>query len=113
MRAFAPHPRFIRRGRGAYVYDVDGNRYVDYCLAFGPLILGHAHPYVIECIREQLERGWNFGAPNETEIKLAEVVHRHFPSVGMMRFVNSGTEATMHAIRLARGATGQIGRAHV
>ena len=107
VRAFAPYPRFLRGGRGAYVDDIDGNRYVDYCLAFGPMILGHSHPYVVERVRDQLEWGWNFGAPNETEVRLAEMVHRHFPSVEMMRFVNSGTEATMHAIRLARGATGR------
>ncbi len=107
VRAFAPYPRFLRKGRGAYVYDVDENRYVDFCLAFGPLILGHAHPYVIERVREQLEHGWNFGAPSEPELELAERVRRHFPSVEMMRFVNSGTEATMHAIRLARGAAGR------
>jgi glutamate-1-semialdehyde 2,1-aminomutase len=89
------------------VYDVDGNRYIDCCMAFGPLILGHAHPYVVEQIREQLEAGWNFGAPTEAEVRLAKKVCGHFPSIEMLRFVNSGTEATMHAIRLARGATGR------
>ncbi|HEV8595830.1 MAG TPA: glutamate-1-semialdehyde 2,1-aminomutase [Thermoplasmata archaeon] len=107
VRAFAPYPRFLHRGRGAYVYDVDGNRYIDWCMAFGPLILGHAHPYVVEQIRRQLGAGWNFGAPTEAEIRLGEKVRGHFPSVEMLRFVNSGTEATMHAIRLARGATGR------
>ena len=89
------------------MYDVDENRYIDCCMAFGPLILGHAHPYVVEQIREQLESGWNFGASTEAEVRLAKKVCGYFPSIEMLRFVNSGTEATMHAIRLARGATGR------
>lgn len=107
VRAFAPYHRYLRQGKGAYVYDADGNRYVDYCMAFGPLILGHAHDHVVERIRGQLEDGWNFGASTESELRLGEVVSRYFPSIEMLRFVNSGTEATMHAIRLARGATGR------
>ena len=107
VRAFTPYPRFLRRAKGAFVYDEDGNRYVDYCMAFGPLILGHADPYVTERMIGQLEDGWNFGASTEAELRLAEVVSRHFPSIEMLRFVNSGTEATMHAIRLARGASGR------
>ncbi len=107
VRAFTPYPRFLRRAKGAFVYDEDANRYVDYCMAFGPMILGHAHPYVTDQINGQLENGWNFGASTEVELKLAEVVCRHFPSIEMLRFVNSGTEATMHAIRLARGASGR------
>ncbi|MFQ5919697.1 MAG: glutamate-1-semialdehyde 2,1-aminomutase [Thermoplasmata archaeon] len=107
VRAFAPYPRFLQQGNGAFVSDADGNRYVDYCMAFGPLILGHAHPHVIKRIRGQLEDGWNFGASTEAELHLAEVVSGHFPSIEMLRFVNSGTEATMHAIRLARGAMGR------
>jgi len=89
------------------VYDVDGNRYIDCCMAFGPLILGHAHPHVVGQIRMQLEAGWNFGAPTEAEVRLGEMVCGHIPSIEMVRFVNSGTEATMHAIRLARGVTGR------
>ncbi len=89
------------------MYDVDGNRYIDCCMAFGPLILGHAHPHVVGQIRMQLEAGWNFGAPTEAEVRLGEMVCGHIPSIEMVRFVNSGTEATMHAIRLARGVTGR------
>ncbi len=107
VRAFAPYPRFLRRAKGAFVYDEDANRYVDYCMAFGPMILGHAHPYVTDQISGQLEDGWNFGASTQAELRLAEAVCRHFPSIEMLRFVNSGTEATMHAIRLARGASGR------
>ena len=107
VRAYAPYPSYIQRGKGARMYDVDGNELIDYCMAFGPLILGHAHPAVVKAVREQVESGTLYGAPVEAEIELAELVGRHFPSMEMMRFVNSGTEATMHAIRLARGATGR------
>jgi glutamate-1-semialdehyde 2,1-aminomutase len=100
-------PRFIARGEGAWLVDADGNRYVDLVLSWGPLILGHAHPEVLEAIVRAAEAGTTFGAPTELELKLAERVVTTFPSVDMVRFVSSGTEATMSAVRLARAATGR------
>src|SRR5437899_654275 len=87
-------PRFIERGEGPYLYDVDGNRYIDYVLSWGPLILGHTHPAVVEAIREQAGRGTSFGAPTEFETDLARLVIEAVPSIEMVRFVSSGTEAT-------------------
>jgi glutamate-1-semialdehyde-2,1-aminomutase len=100
-------PLFIERGAGPYVWDVDGNRYIDYVLSWGPLILGHAHPQVVDTIRRIAERGTSFGAPTRLEVELAELVVDTVPSVEMVRFVNSGTEATMSALRLARAVTGR------
>jgi glutamate-1-semialdehyde 2,1-aminomutase len=100
-------PRFIARGEGAWLVDADGNRYVDLVLSWGPLILGHAHPEVLEAIVRAAEAGSTFGAPTELELRLAERVVATFPSVDMVRFVSSGTEATMSAVRLARAATGR------
>ena len=100
-------PRFIARGEGAWLVDADGNRYVDLLLSWGPLILGHAHPEVLEAIVRAAEAGTTFGAPTELELRLAERVVATFPSVDMVRFVSSGTEATMSAVRLARAATGR------
>src|SRR5207302_5747330 len=87
--------------------DVDGREYVDYVCSWGPLILGHAHPAVLEAVRQAAQRGWTYGAPCEAEVELAEEVRRRMPSLEMMRFVNSGTEATMAAVRLARAVTGR------
>jgi glutamate-1-semialdehyde 2,1-aminomutase len=100
-------PVVLASGAGALVTDVDGNEYVDYVSSYGPLILGHAHPRVIEAIREAAPLGTSFGAPTEAEVNLAECVIDAVPSVEMVRFVNSGTEAAMSALRLARGATGR------
>jgi glutamate-1-semialdehyde 2,1-aminomutase len=100
-------PPFIARGQGAWLEDVDGNRYVDLVLSWGPLILGHAHPEVLEAIVRTAQAGTTFGAPTELEVRLAERVVATFPSVDMVRFVSSGTEATMSAVRLARAATGR------
>jgi glutamate-1-semialdehyde 2,1-aminomutase len=100
-------PRFIERGQGAYLWDADGNRYIDYVLSWGPLILGHAHPTVVERLKAAVERGTSYGAPTELETELAQLLIQTFPSLEMLRFVNSGTEATMSAIRLARAATGR------
>jgi glutamate-1-semialdehyde 2,1-aminomutase len=100
-------PRFVARGEGAWLVDADGNRYVDLVLSWGPLILGHAHPEVLEAIVRAAEAGTTFGAPTELELRLAERVVATFPSVDMVRFVSSGTEATMSAVRLARAATGR------
>lgn len=107
FRAVGGTPRFIERGRGAYVVDVDGNEYVDYVLSWGALPLGHAHPAVVEAIATQAARGTSFGAPTELETELAELITRAMPAVEMVRFVSSGTEAVMSAVRLARAATGR------
>src|ERR1043166_8634023 len=98
-------PRFIDRGQGAYLFDVDGNRYVDYVLSWGPLILGHAHPDVVAAIAARAPRGTSFGAPTELESELAQLIAEAMPAVELVRFVSSGTEATMSAVRLARAYT--------
>ncbi len=100
-------PLFIARGQGSHVVDVDGNSFVDYVLSWGPLILGHAHPGVVAAIQETAPRGTSYGAPSELEIELAKRIQSAFPSMELMRFVSSGTEATMSAIRLARAFTGR------
>ncbi|MFQ5678686.1 MAG: glutamate-1-semialdehyde 2,1-aminomutase [Gemmatimonadota bacterium] len=100
-------PFFARRGKGAYLYDTKGNRYLDYVLSWGPLILGHAHPEVVDAVQRAAADGLSYGTPTRAEVELAEKVVEWFPSVEMVRFVSSGTEATMTAIRLARGATGR------
>jgi len=100
-------PRFIGRGEGAYLYDVDGNRYLDYVLSWGPLILGHAHPRVVEALEHAVRRGTSYGAPTPLEVELAQVIIDLIPSIELLRLVNSGTEATMSAIRLARAFTGR------
>jgi len=107
FRAVGGTPFFVARAAGARLTDVDGKTYIDYVCSWGPLILGHAHPAVLDAIRAAAEKGWSYGAPCEAELELAEVVRRRMPSVEMVRFVNSGTEATMAAIRLARAATGR------
>jgi glutamate-1-semialdehyde 2,1-aminomutase len=107
FRAVGGHPPFVARAEGAYLFDVDGNRYVDLFGSWGPMILGHAFPAVVEAIREAAGRGASFGASHAGESQLAELVQRCFPSVEKMRFVSSGTEACMSAIRLARGFTGR------
>ncbi len=100
-------PPFIIRGRGSKVYDVDGNEYIDYVGSWGPMILGHAHPAIVYAVRERVARGASFGAPTILEIEMAEELCEALPSLEMVRMVNSGTEATMSAIRLARGYTGR------
>lgn len=107
FRAVGGEPPFIARGEGAYLWDEDGNRYVDYVLSWGPLILGHAHPTVVEALSEAAIKGTSYGAPTALETELAELVCEMVPSVEMVRFVNSGTEATMSALRLARAYTGR------
>ena len=101
------HPIFVERGEGCELIDVDGNRYVDWVSSWGPLILGHAHPRVVEAVREAAARGTSYGGPTEGEVELAAEVCGRFPSVEMARMVNSGTEAAMSAVRLARAATGR------
>ncbi len=98
-------PRFIEKAKGSHIWDVDGNEYIDYVCSWGPMILGHAHPEVIKAIVEQAEKGTSYGAPTELEVKLAKIIVDMVPSFEKVRMVNSGTEATMSAIRLARGYT--------
>lgn len=107
FRSVGGPPPFIARGEGAYLYDVDGNRYIDYCLSWGPLILGHAHPAVVAAVQEAATRGTSYGAPTELELEMAKAVIDFYPGMEMVRMVNSGTEATMSAIRVARAATGR------
>ncbi|MFH1062948.1 MAG: glutamate-1-semialdehyde 2,1-aminomutase [Candidatus Omnitrophota bacterium] len=108
VRAFGAvggDPIFIKKGKGARIYDVDGNSYIDYVLSWGPLILGHAEKQVVAYIKQALNNGTSFGAPTEAETKIATMINQAFPSMEKMRLVSSGTEATMSAIRLARGFT--------
>ena len=107
FRAVGGRPPFIDRGEGAHIHDIDGNEYVDYVCSWGPLILGHAHPPVVAAVQEAASRGTTFGAPTVMENTLAEMIIEAVPSIERVRLVNSGTEATMSAIRVARGATGR------
>ena len=105
FRAVGGTPFFVAHAAGSRLFDTDGKSYIDYVCSWGPLILGHAQPAVLNAVRAAAERGWTYGAPCEAEVELAEAVRRRVPSLEMMRFVNSGTEATMAAVRLARAAT--------
>src|SRR5258708_903258 len=105
FRSVGGQPLFIARGDGAYLFDVDGNQFIDYVGSWGPLILGHRHPEILAAIERALTIGTSFGAPTEQEIDLAEAIMDAVPSIEMVRLVNSGTEATMSAIRVARGFT--------
>jgi glutamate-1-semialdehyde 2,1-aminomutase len=107
FRAVGGTPRFIARAEGAYLWDVEGQRYIDYIGSWGPMILGHGHPAVLEAVQRAAARGLSFGAPTEAEIELAEAIIALVPGVEQVRLVSSGTEAAMSAIRLARGATGR------
>jgi glutamate-1-semialdehyde 2,1-aminomutase len=110
VRAFKSvglQPPFIQRASGSRVYDVDGHAYIDYVGSWGPMILGHAHPQVVAAVQQAAAGGCSFGAPTELEVRLAQLIVDAFPSIDMVRMVNSGTEATMSAIRLARGFTGR------
>jgi len=107
FRSVGGVPRFIERGEGSKIYDADGNEYVDYVGSWGPLLLGQRFPPVIEALRQTLEIGTSFGAPTGAEVELAELIAKTVPSMEMVRLVNSGTEATMSALRLARGFTGR------
>ena len=107
FRAVGGSPIFIDRAKGSKIYDVDGNAYIDYVLSWGPLILGHAYPKVVNALKKAIERGTSYGAPTILEIELAELVLKAYPSMDKVRMVNSGTEATMSAIRVARGFTGR------
>ena len=107
VRAIDPYPFYVQKASDSRIWDADGNLYIDYCMGYGPLILGHAHPAVYAAVAEQLKLGWDYGTPVKTEIDLAERVQVDFPSMEMLRFVSTGTEATMSAIRAARGFTGK------
>ena len=107
FRAVGGTPRFISRAKGPYFWDANGQRYIDYIGSWGPMILGHGHPAVLDAVQRAAMDGFSFGAPTEREIELAEAILSHVPSMDMVRLVSSGTEAAMTAIRLARGATGR------
>ena len=107
FRSVGGTPRFIARAEGPYIFDVDGKRYIDYVGSYGPAIVGHAHPAIVRAVQEAATRGFGFGAPTEAETALAEAIVARVPAVEMVRLCNSGTEATMSALRLARGFTGR------
>jgi glutamate-1-semialdehyde 2,1-aminomutase len=109
VKFFPPYPVYLQKAHGAHVTDVDGREYIDYCLAFGPLIAGHGHPRVVDAVRAEMSRSGTliFGGPGDLEYRLAERLAALVPSAEMVRFTSSGTEATLHATRLARGATGR------
>src|SRR3954452_15551559 len=107
FRSVGGHPLFIASGAGPRIFDVDGNEYIDYVGSWGPLLLGHRHPEIVAALERALEIGTSFGAPTEQEVQLAEAICEAVPSIEMVRLINSGTEATMSAIRVARGFTGR------
>jgi glutamate-1-semialdehyde 2,1-aminomutase len=107
FRGVGGTPPFIACGQGSHIFDIDGHEYIDYVGSWGPLLLGHRHPAIVEAVQQALETGTSFGAPTEREIDLAEAIREAVPSMEMVRLVNSGTEATMSAIRVARGFTGR------
>ncbi len=107
FRSVGGNPPFIARGEGAHIFDVDGNEYIDYVGSWGPLLLGHRHPAILAALERALAIGTSFGAPTEQEVELAEAIREAVPSLELVRLVNSGTEATMAAIRVARGYTGR------
>lgn len=107
VRSFKPYPFFTEYAKGSKLHDVDGNKYVDYCMAYGAIIFGHSHPPVLEAVKKQLESGTVYGTPTEAEVDLAQLITDHVPCADMVRLANTGAEATMHAIRLARGFTGK------
>ena len=106
-RTVGMDPLFIQRAKGSKIYDVDGNAYIDYVGSWGPMILGHADEVVLDAVREALDLGTSFGAPTEKEAVLAEMIKEAVPSIDLLRFVNSGNEATQGALRAARGFTGR------
>ncbi len=107
VRAISPYPFFVERSEGARLYDAEGKSYIDYCLAFGPMILGHNNPIIRKAVEERLALGWCFGTPTEAELEYAKLITSTVPNVDKIRCMNTGTEATMTAIRLARGFTGR------
>ena len=109
VRAYKPNPLFIESGKGSKIRDADGNEYIDYCLAYGPMIAGHSNDYVLNTVKNRLGKGTLYGAPSEIELELIELISERIPSAEMVRLAVSGAEATMHAIRVARGFTGRDG----
>jgi glutamate-1-semialdehyde 2,1-aminomutase len=107
VRAFEPYPFFVESAQGSKMVDADGKTYLDYCMAYGALLLGHANAEILDAVKNQLAKGTLYGAPTEREVEFAELIGKASPCMEMMRLVNSGTEATMHAIRTARGYTGR------
>ena len=107
FKAVGGTPRFVQRAQGAYFWDANGQRYIDYIGSWGPMILGHGHPAVVKAVQDAVLEGFSFGAPTEREVELVEAILQLVPSMDMVRLVSSGTEAAMSAIRLARGATGR------
>ncbi len=107
FRSVGGNPVFVQRGFGSQIYDEDGNKYIDYCMSWGPLILGHADKDVIKAVIKTVKNGTSFGIPNRYEVEIADIIVKRFPSIEKVRFVSSGTEAAMSAIRLARGYTGR------
>ncbi len=107
FKAVGSNPLFIAKASGSKIWDVDGNKFIDYVMSWGPLILGHSHPEVISSVKKWLKNGTSYGAPTEIEVKIAELIKKMLPSIELVRMVNSGTEATMSAIRLARAYTGR------
>lgn len=105
VRMFKPYPFFTEKAKGSELYDIDGNRYIDYCMAYGAVIFGHTHPPILEAVKKQLDLGTVYGTPTEAEVDLADLITDSVPCAEMVRLANSGAEATMHAIRLARGYT--------
>ena len=105
FNAVGGSPAFISRAKGAYTYDVDGNKYIDYMSSWGPLILGHSDPDVVRAIKKSADRGTSYGAPCADEVAIAKLIVKSFPGIDMIRMTNSGTEATMSAVRLARAYT--------
>ena len=107
VRAFEPNPFFVTRAKGSKIYGADGETYIDFCMAYGALLLGHADREVMKAVTAQLRKGSLYGAPTELEVEFAEFIRKLVPSLEMLRLVNTGTEATMHAVRAARGYTGE------
>lgn len=107
VRFFPPYPFYVKRAQGAYIYDLDGNKIIDYALGYGPMILGHNHPDVMRAAKEQIDKGMMFGASTDLAIDYVKMVQKAMPSMEMFRFANSGTEATMHPLRVARAYTGR------
>lgn len=109
IQYWPPYPIFVKDSRGSYVWDLDGNKYIDYCMCYAAMVAGHADPVISEAIREQTEKGILFGLPGTSATDLAEEIHRRYPMIEMLRFTQSGVEATMYAVRLARAATKKMG----
>ncbi|MDP4132332.1 MAG: aminotransferase class III-fold pyridoxal phosphate-dependent enzyme, partial [Bacteroidota bacterium] len=107
FRSVGGTPLFIQKAKGSYLYDADGNKYIDYIASWGPMILGHAHDQVVKAIQERAALSTSYGAPTEMEVEMAELITGMVPNVDLVRMVNSGTEACMSAVRLARGFTGR------